>query len=93
VIPVTEGIWCFRRPSYFACSYLVDSEAGAVAIDVGMDSNAEDFLQGLRVTGIPTSRLKAILLTHWHNDHSACTAFLKRGGRAGLLSPQAIVPS
>jgi glyoxylase-like metal-dependent hydrolase (beta-lactamase superfamily II) len=78
VIPVTETVWCFRRPSYFACSYVVCTEAGAIAIDVGMDSDADDFLQGLKAAGIPAHRLTAILLTHWHNDHSAGAAFLKR---------------
>jgi len=43
-----------------------------------MDSDAADFLEGLKVTGIPAARLKAILLTHWHNDHSAGAAFLQR---------------
>lgn len=78
VIPVTEGVWCFRRPSYFACSYLFQTQAGPVAIDVGMDSDAADFLEGLKAVGIPPDRLRAILLTHWHNDHSAGAAFLQR---------------
>lgn len=43
-----------------------------------MDSKAADFLQGLAELGIAPERLKAILLTHWHNDHSAGAAFLKR---------------
>jgi glyoxylase-like metal-dependent hydrolase (beta-lactamase superfamily II) len=43
-----------------------------------MDSAAEDFLHGLKVAGIPANRLRAILLTHWHNDHSAGAAFLQR---------------
>ncbi len=43
-----------------------------------MDSTAEDFLEGLATTGVAPNRLKAILLTHWHNDHSAGAAFLKR---------------
>jgi glyoxylase-like metal-dependent hydrolase (beta-lactamase superfamily II) len=43
-----------------------------------MDSDADDFLQGLKAVGITPARLKAILLTHWHNDHSAGAAFLKR---------------
>ena len=43
-----------------------------------MDSDARDFLQGLKAVGIPPDRLRAILLTHWHNDHSAGAAFLKR---------------
>ncbi len=78
VIPVTEGVWCFRRPSYFACSYLVCADEGVFAVDVGMNSDAEDFAQGLNELGIAPNRLKAIFLTHWHNDHSAGAASLKR---------------
>lgn len=78
VIRVANGVWCFRRASYFACSYVVDADNGVFAVDVGMDSDAQDFLQGLKSIGIPADRLKAILLTHWHNDHSAGAAFLKR---------------
>jgi glyoxylase-like metal-dependent hydrolase (beta-lactamase superfamily II) len=44
-----------------------------------MDSDAEDFLQGLEQVGIPPNDVRAILLTHWHNDHSAGAAFLQRG--------------
>jgi glyoxylase-like metal-dependent hydrolase (beta-lactamase superfamily II) len=43
-----------------------------------MDSDAKDFLQGLIAVGISPNRLRAILLTHWHNDHSAGAAFLHR---------------
>lgn len=43
-----------------------------------MDSHAEDFLCGLRVIGISVEQLKAALLTHWHNDHSAGAAYLQR---------------
>jgi len=42
-----------------------------------MDSDAEEFLGGVKSVGIPPSRLKGILLTHWHNEHSAGAAFLK----------------
>ncbi|HEY6465340.1 MAG TPA: MBL fold metallo-hydrolase [Candidatus Acidoferrales bacterium] len=78
VIQVTEGVWCFRRPSYVACSYVVATGGGIFAVDVGMDSGAEDFAQGMKEVGIAPDRLNAVLLTHWHNDHSAGAAFLKR---------------
>jgi glyoxylase-like metal-dependent hydrolase (beta-lactamase superfamily II) len=42
-----------------------------------MDSDAGDFLQGLKAIGLPPEKLRAILLTHWHNDHAAGAAFLK----------------
>ena len=57
---------------------MVATDLGGVAIDVGMDSNADDFLQGLKAIGMTPSELKGILLTHWHNDHSAGAAFLQR---------------
>jgi glyoxylase-like metal-dependent hydrolase (beta-lactamase superfamily II) len=41
-------------------------------------TDAEDFLQGLEVVGMKPERLRAILLTHWHNDHSAGAALLQR---------------
>lgn len=54
------------------------TEKGAVAVDVGMDSGAKDFLKGLAIVGLPQTCLQAVLLTHWHNDHSAGAAFLQR---------------
>jgi len=78
IIPVTGTVWCFRRPSYFACSYLISVEDGFVAIDFGMDSYARDFLAELDALGIAPHRVRAILLTHRHNDHSAGAAFLQR---------------
>jgi glyoxylase-like metal-dependent hydrolase (beta-lactamase superfamily II) len=42
-----------------------------------MDSDGEDSLGGVKSVGIARSRLKGILLTHWHNHHSVGAAFLK----------------
>lgn len=79
-------MWCFRRPSYFACSYVVAAGNTAVAIDVGMDSEAKDFLRGLKMVGIAPDRLQAVLLTHWHNDHSAGAGFLQREFGARVIT-------
>ena len=77
VILVTEGIWCIRRPAYFACSYLVRTDRGLVAIDAGMDSGAADIFRALEQLSLSPQELKSVLLTHWHNDHAAGAAELK----------------
>jgi glyoxylase-like metal-dependent hydrolase (beta-lactamase superfamily II) len=79
---IADGIWRVRRPSYLACSYLVRSEDGFVAVDAGMDSAGKDLIQALATAGARVGDLRAILLTHWHNDNSAGAAALASGGVA-----------
>lgn len=68
---VVDGITCVRRASYLTCSYIVRTAGGLVLIDAGMDSEGADVHAGLRVLGASVEEVRAILLTHWHNDHSA----------------------
>src|SRR3954451_22323966 len=68
---VSASITCLRRASYFTCSYIVRSGAGLVLIDAGMDSDGADVEAGLRALRARPTDVRAILLTHWHNDHSA----------------------
>ncbi len=71
IIQVTENIVCVRHPSYVSCSYLVRGTVGVVAVDAGMSSDGSDLFEGLKCLGEHVTGLKAILLTHWHNDHAA----------------------
>src|SRR5262245_23777593 len=72
VFSVTDDVWCVRRPSYLTCSYLVRTPRGIVLVDAGMDSEGEDIALGLsRAFGARPNDVRAILLTHWHNDHAA----------------------
>lgn len=68
---VSDSITCLRRASYLTCSYLVRRADGLVLIDAGMDSDGGDVRAGLAALRARPSDLRAILLTHWHNDHSA----------------------
>lgn len=71
---VTSGIVCLRRASYQTCSYVVRTAGGLVLVDAGMDSSAADIDVGLRALGEKPDAIKAVLLTHWHNDHAAGAA-------------------
>jgi glyoxylase-like metal-dependent hydrolase (beta-lactamase superfamily II) len=83
VWPVTDSIWCVRRPSYLTCSYGVLMDSGVVLIDAGMDSSGADVAALLAAMGQPVGSVRAILLTHWHNDHAAgASAIRDRAGCA-----------
>jgi glyoxylase-like metal-dependent hydrolase (beta-lactamase superfamily II) len=92
VIPVTDAIWCVRRPSYLTCSYVVDTTAGLVLIDAGMDSDGRDMLGALSQIGKDPNSVRAILLTHWHNDHSAGAHVLKEQSGATVCYHEADAP-
>lgn len=71
VFRVTDTIWCIRRPSYQNCSYVVVTAEGLVLIDAGMASDGHDINIALSKLRFQHTDIRAILLTHWHNDHAA----------------------
>lgn len=71
---VTPDILCLRRASYLTCSYIVRTASGLVLVDAGMDSDGADIDVGLQALGARPADIRAILLTHWHNDHAAGAA-------------------
>ena len=75
---VTDNVYAVIRRSYFTCSYLVVLHEGVFLIDAGMNSNGADMLFALSQIGRPVDDVRAILLTHWHNDHSAGASEIQR---------------
>ena len=51
-------------------------------VDAGMDSGGADVHAGLTALGARPNEIRAILLTHWHNDHAAGAAAIHRLNRA-----------
>jgi glyoxylase-like metal-dependent hydrolase (beta-lactamase superfamily II) len=76
ITSITVTLWCLRRRSYLTCSYALDTPAGVVLIDAGMDSTAGDVDALLDAMKKPRNAVRAILLTHWHNDHAAGAAVI-----------------
>lgn len=82
---VSDSIVCLRRASYFTCSYIVRTASGLVLVDAGMDSGGDDVHVGLRALGANAADIRAILLTHWHNDHAAGAQALQRQTNAPVF--------
>jgi glyoxylase-like metal-dependent hydrolase (beta-lactamase superfamily II) len=89
---VTQNIICIRRPSYLTCSYLVRARAGIVLVDAGMNSQGADVRIGLRRSGQSIDSVRAILLTHWHNDHAAGAEAIRRSSGAPVYYHQGDEP-
>jgi glyoxylase-like metal-dependent hydrolase (beta-lactamase superfamily II) len=78
IIRVSDHVACIRRASYLTCSYVVRTKRGFVLVEAGMGSDGRDVELGLREAfGADVSQVRAILLTHWHNDHAAGAAAIK----------------
>jgi glyoxylase-like metal-dependent hydrolase (beta-lactamase superfamily II) len=57
-----------------ACCYLVRTCSGIVLIDAGMSTDAEYIFAVCERAFGKGANIVAVLLTHWHNDHSAGAA-------------------
>lgn len=79
---VSDSIICVRRVSYLTCSYMIRTPRGLVLVDAGMDSDGADVQAGLDALGLAADSVKAILLTHWHNDHTAGAQWIHERSKA-----------
>jgi glyoxylase-like metal-dependent hydrolase (beta-lactamase superfamily II) len=82
LIEVTPHVLCVRRPRYLSDSYIVHDAQGVVLIDAGMEADGRDMRAGLERIGAEVSDVRAILLTHWHNDHSSGAEALRAASGA-----------
>lgn len=71
LLSVTPQVLCVRRTRYLSASYIVHDEKGVVLVDAGMEADGSDMLRGLEQIGADARDIRAILLSHWHNDHSS----------------------
>ena len=78
LIQVNERVFCVQRRWLLSCSYLVEHGDAVVLVDAGVDAKGADVRFGLRAMGREVSDVRAILMTHWHNDHSAGAAAIQR---------------
>jgi len=68
-VPLAPGLYLLGK-SWPAAVYAVDTSDGLVLIDSGTEATAATLIDQLHRLGLDLSRLRAILLTHVHADHS-----------------------
>jgi glyoxylase-like metal-dependent hydrolase (beta-lactamase superfamily II) len=74
------------------CSYGVRVDDGVVLIDAGMSSTGADVDALLRAMQMPGDSIRALLLTHWHNDHAAGASAIRQRCGCSVLYHQAETP-
>jgi glyoxylase-like metal-dependent hydrolase (beta-lactamase superfamily II) len=73
--PVIPGVWIsalpFPRPLKYIFSYLIETAAGLVVVDLGWNTDEawQTFLSGLSHTGKSLDDVSGIVITHVHPDH------------------------
>jgi glyoxylase-like metal-dependent hydrolase (beta-lactamase superfamily II) len=88
---VVPGIHLLGRTSPGA-AYAVDTPDGLVLIDTGLEDSAAGVRQQLRALNLDPSRLRTILLTHVHADHSLGAANLREETGAKVYAGRADCP-
>lgn len=68
-VAVAPGVYLLGKTSP-AAAYLVETSDGLVLIDSGLEANAAAVINQLALLHLDVGRLRAILLTHVHADHS-----------------------
>lgn len=86
VFPVTQNVFCVQRVDMLSCSYFVVRPDGVVLIDSGMDVDGTEMRFGLNERGFDFPDVRAILITHWHNDHTSGAAVIKEASDAIVMS-------
>lgn len=80
---VASGIYYLGEMTPSAV-YVVETSDGLALIDAGLEEQHDTLVDGLSRLGLEVGRLKLILITHAHGDHSSGARRLKRetGARA-----------
>jgi metallo-beta-lactamase class B len=74
---IADGIYLFGHLAP-AAVYVIDTDDGLVMVDTGLEAEYDKIAQAMTLLGLDLKRLKLILLTHVHGDHTMGAERLRR---------------
>ena len=69
--------------------YVVETSDGLVLVDAGLDPDGKMVTEQMTVLGLDPARVRAVLLTHIHGDHSQGAMHFRRSCGARIYAGQA----
>ena len=81
---VAEGVFEIRI--LFVHAHLVVVDDGVVLVDTGLPGRSARIEQALREARTTIGKIRTILLTHWHADHTGNAAELRRRTGARIVA-------
>src|SRR5262249_11486497 len=84
-VAVAPGIYLLGALSPSA-AYVVETSAGLILIDSGLENDAGPLKAEMAKLGLDVHRLRIILLTHAHGDHTGGAAALQRATGARIYA-------
>jgi glyoxylase-like metal-dependent hydrolase (beta-lactamase superfamily II) len=84
-VTLTPGIHCLGGLTP-AAAYAVETSEGLVLIDAGVEDDARSVKEQLAELGLDWKRIRAVLLTHAHWDHSAGAEHLRKATGARVYA-------
>jgi glyoxylase-like metal-dependent hydrolase (beta-lactamase superfamily II) len=86
----SEGLRCVNLG--MTTIYLLKGQAGYLLIDTGYTKDYAKFINGLARVGVRLDQIKALLLTHGHDDHAGFAARLLEETGARLITHRDALP-
>jgi len=74
---VVSGVYRVLIPETYGNAYVVVRGGRAVIVDTGIPGKAQAILNALQSAGLSPSSVEAIVLTHFHLDHSGSAEELR----------------
>lgn len=74
---IGDGLYLFGHLAP-AAAYVIETDDGLVMVDTGLEAEYDKITQAMKLLGLDLTRLKIILLTHAHGDHTMGAERLRR---------------